>query len=395
MGAPVVEVSPPRKTPQGTPRKPMAPEVEKRGYLIVIHVVVGTKAQFIKFAPIMLAMQWENIDYNFIFTGQHQNTIEKIQENFGVKSPNITLYKGKDITSIPRMFVWLIRILIKTIFQRDIIFRKQGVDDIVLVHGDTFSALLGVLMGKFAGKKVGHVESGLRSFDIFHPFPEEITRLLIFRFTDIYYCPGEWAVSNLDRYEGEKINTEINTLYDCLMFASGKLQEIEVEMPDYKYALVSLHRFENIFNHKRFIELLEYLLEISKSIRLLFILHPPTEIKLKKIGWYEKLKNEVNIELRPRYDYFKFIKLVVKSEFIITDGGSNQEEAAYLGKPTLLFRKTTERQDGIDANVCVSEYKKDKIMGFVNNYKRYARNPISVEITPTEIILKSLINFAV
>jgi len=361
----------------------------------VIHVVVGTKAQLIKFAPILLAMQRENIDYNFIFTGQHQKTIEKIQENFGVKGPDVTLYKGEDIVSIPHMLVWFIRILIKTIFQRDVIFKKQGVKDIVLVHGDTFSALLGVLMGKFAGKKVGHVESGLRSFNIFHPFPEEITRLLIFRFSDIYYCPGEWALNNLSRYKGEKINTEINTLYDCLMLACEENNKIGVEIPDCKYALVSLHRFENIFNKKRFITLLGYLLEISKSIHLLFILHPPTENKLKKNGWYEKLRSEVNIELRPRYDYFKFIRLVVKSEFIITDGGSNQEEAAYLGKPTLLFRKATERQEGIGVNVLVSEYDKDKIMGFVNDYKRYNNNSINVKTTPTEIILKSLMKFAI
>ncbi len=361
----------------------------------MIHVVVGTKAQLIKFAPIMLAMQRENIDYNFIFTGQHQETIEKIQENFGLKRPDVVLYKGKDVVSISRMFIWLIRILIKTIFQKGVIFKKQGMKDIVLVHGDTFSALLGVLMGKVVGKKVGHVESGLRSFNIFHPFPEEIIRLLIFRFSDIYFCPGEWALNNLSRYSGEKINTEINTLYDCLMFAREKLPEIEVDVPDYKYALVSLHRFENIFNHERFIQLLEYLLEISKSIRLLFILHPPTEKKLKKIGWYEKLRGEVNIELRPRYDYFKFIKLLVKSEFIITDGGSNQEEATYLGKPTLLFRKTTERQDGIDVNVLVSEYDKDKIIDFVNNYERYSKNSVDVKSTPTEIILESLVGFTV
>ena len=359
----------------------------------MIHIVVGTKAQLIKIAPVMASLQDKEIDYNFIFTGQHQETIGELRKNFGVKEPDTVLYHGKDITGIIQMFFWMLRILFKTVFRKHQIFPKQGKEDIVLVHGDTFSTLLGALMGKVSGKKVGHVESGLRSFNLFHPFPEEITRILTFHLSDFYFCPGEWAKQNLKKYKGSKINTEYNTLLDSLELAKKRVEQSTVEVPEEPFALVSLHRFENIFNRKTFQLIINYLLEISEQVHLLFILHPPTEKKLKNFGFYSTLEAAQNISLRPRYDYFNFIKLLINSEFLITDGGSNQEEAYYLGKPTLLFRRATERQEGLGSNVVISNYEKEKITDFVVNYNQYKAEPILIVKSPTEIIVSSLTQF--
>jgi UDP-N-acetylglucosamine 2-epimerase (non-hydrolysing) len=359
----------------------------------MIHLVVGTKAQLIKIAPVMAALQNKNIDYNFIFTGQHQETIGQLRENFGIKEPDAILYEGRDITGIIQMFFWTIKILSKTIFHKDQIFKKQGVKDIVLVHGDTFSTLLGALMGKMAGKKVGHVESGLRSFNLFHPFPEEITRLITFRLSDFNFCPGVWAVNNLRKHKGKKIDTEFNTLYDALELAKEKIDQVDIEVPDIPYAVVSLHRYENIFKKQKFKLIINHLLEISKNIHLLFILHPPTEKKLKDYGYYPAIKAAENISLHPRYDYFNFIKLLINSEFLITDGGSNQEEAYYLGKPTILFRSATERQDGLGSNVVISNYDPKTINDFVGNYRQYASPPIQIKKSPTEIIVSNLSQF--
>ena len=359
----------------------------------MIHIVVGTKAQLIKIAPVMAVLQNRNIGYNFIYTGQHQETIGQLRDNFGIKEPDVVLYQGKDITGLIQMFFWMIRILFKTVFQKKRIFKKQGAKDIVLVHGDTFSTLLGALMGKVAGIKVGHVESGLRSFNLFHPFPEEITRLLTFQLSDYYFCPGDWAVNNLQKYKGKKINTGLNTLYDALELAKANIDQAEVEIPDLSYAVVSLHRFENIFNKKKFRLIIDDLVEISKKIHLLFILHPPTEKKLKDFGFNSALDSSENISLRPRYDYFNFIKLLINSEFLITDGGSNQEEAYYLGKPTLLFRSTTERQEGLGSNVVISNFEHQLINNFVSNYKQYGAQPVQLKESPTEIIISELESF--
>lgn len=359
----------------------------------MIHVVVGTKAQLIKIAPVMAALQRQGVDYNFIFTGQHRETIADLRQNFGIKEPDVVLYHGKDITSIIQMLFWMSRILLTAVFHRQWIFRKQGKKDIVLVHGDTFSTLLGALMGKMAGKKIGHVESGLRSFKLFHPFPEEITRLLTFYLSDYYFCPGDWAMQNLAKYRGHKINTGANTLLDALGLAKDRLNVCSVKMPEKPFALVSLHRFENIFKQKTFKILIEYLQEISQGMKLLFIMHPPTAAKLEKFGFHKKMVAAANIELRPRYDYFNFIQLLIGSEFLITDGGSNQEEASYLGKPTLLFRSATERKEGIGANVVVSNYDRKIINEFVANYKQYATLPVRPEKSPTEIIISNITQF--
>jgi len=340
-----------------------------------------------------LSFKIKKIDYHLIFTGQHQETIDKLQENFHIKNPDVILHAGKDIVGIVQMFFWMLKILLKTIFQRKKIFPVNGVNDIVLVHGDTFSTALGAFMGRLAGKKVGHIESGLRSFNIFHPFPEEIIRLVTFRLSDIYYCPGSWAVGNLKKYKGEKINTEINTLYDCLQYAKQRIDEVNVNVPSEKYGVVSLHRFENIFYKQRLGQLVDYLLDISKKYKLIFMLHLPTKKQLVKFDLLGRLEQAENIELRPRYDYFQFIKLVIKSEFVITDGGSNQEESAYLGKPTLIFRKATERQDGLGVNAVISNYDKSLIDSFIDNYSVYNKNAVEIEETPSRIIVNSLALF--
>jgi len=188
----------------------------------MIHIIIGTKAQLVKMAPVMAHMASSGIQYNFIYTGQHRATIEEMLTDFGIKNPDITLYDGKDITSIVEMIVWSFRLLTLAFFRKKTIFLddKKG---IVLVHGDTLSTLLGAVMGKVAGLKVGHVESGLRSFNLFHPFPEEIIRILTFRLSDILFCPGKWAMDNVSRLKKIKINTVENTLYDCISLWAIKL----------------------------------------------------------------------------------------------------------------------------------------------------------------------------
>ena len=181
----------------------------------MIHIIIGTKAQLVKMAPAMVLLADRGIPYNFIYTGQHRDTIEEMLEDFGVKKPDVILYKGQDITSASSMIFWFCRILFLSLVRKQAIFRGDN-QGIVLVHGDTFSTLLGALMGRIAGLKVGHVESGLRSYHLFHPFPEEITRILTFRLSHILFCPGDWAMKNVASIKKEKINIQANTLYDSL-----------------------------------------------------------------------------------------------------------------------------------------------------------------------------------
>ncbi len=360
----------------------------------MIHVVIGTKAQLIKMAPILKTFQQEHIDYNHISTGQHQATMDDILANFGLKKPDYVLYKGKDITSVVKMFVWLMSNLFKTILHRQKIF-KSDKHGIVLVHGDTFSTLLGAMMGKLAGLKVAHVESGLRSFNLFHPFPEEITRILTFRLSDYMFCPGEWAEKNLAKYKGIKINTQINTLYDSLRFALPAIENIsDVSIPKHKYGIVTLHRFENLYNYDALNQVISIVEKISQKKFLLFILHKPTKKKLIKFDFYHRLKNNPNIEFRERYDYFKFIKLILTAEFVVSDGGSNQEECYYLGKPILLLRKASERNEGLGENCVLSQYDMSIINDFIDNVSQYSFDFKKLPVSPSKMIVEACKKFS-
>ena len=356
----------------------------------MIHVFIGTKAQLIKMAPIMRELQLRGVEYNFIFSGQHQNTIKELRGNFGIKDPDFMLHKGKDVTSIFYMGWWLVKIILVSLVNKKKLSRghKGGV---VLNHGDTFSTLAGSILARLAGQKNAHVESGLRSFNFMNPFPEEITRVAVFLLSNIYFCPNKWAENNLTSYRGEKINTNGNTLYDALTYIQGLHVSRSVDIPDVKYCVVSFHRFENIFQEGQLDLILSVIGKISASIRVLVIMHKPTLVKLKDFGRLDELEKNKNIELRPRYDYLDFIALVSSSEFVVTDGGSNQEECFYLGKPCLLLRRATERTEGLGLNVVLSKFEPHLIADFVQNYEKFKTAPVVLNPSPTKIIVDSVI----
>ncbi len=356
----------------------------------MIHVVIGTKAQLVKMGPVMAELESRGAAWNFVFTGQHHETIRDLRENFGVRDPDVVLHEGRDIKSVPAMAVWMARILARALLRRPDPFRgdRRG---IVLVHGDTFSCLLGALLARVRGLRVGHVESGLRSFDLFNPFPEELTRVLTFRLTDVYFCPGAWAVENLRGHRGRKIDTVHNTLLDSLRLAAARMESVDVPVPRGRYCVVSLHRFENIFDRAAMERVVGLVERIAERMPALFILHPPTRAKLKRFGMMERLKGNPRIRLRPRYDYFRFIKLVWNSEFLATDGGSNQEECFYMGKPCLLLRKATERQEGIGRNVVLSRYEESAVDGFLENYRDLAFGFADFGESPTRTIVDEVV----
>lgn len=356
----------------------------------MIHVFLGTKAQLIKMAPVMVELQKRNIPYNFIFSGQHQATVHNIREEFGLKDPDITLYTGKDITGIFQMLAWSVRILCFSLWNRNRVWQRDR-NGIVLNHGDTFSTLLGTFLARVAGQRSAHVESGLRSFNLFHPFPEEITRILTFRLSNIYFAPGAWALSNLKKYRGTRIDTVHNTLLDALRISEDAVNESVVDIPDSSFAVVSIHRFENIFSKSKLAEIVELLLAVSRKTPLLFILHKPTEQKLAQFGLREKLENCPTIELRPRYSYFQFIKLSKHASFVITDGGSNQEECFYMGKPCIIMRTTSERQEGIGKNAVICNYDLDEVQRVIDNLPDYEAVPDNLDSSPSRIIVDHLV----
>jgi len=354
----------------------------------MIHIIIGTRAQFIKMVPIMVLLRDEGIPYSFIHTGQHRATIDDILDEFSLRRPDILLSEGRDIVSPPGMLFWSLRILSRGIAGRRALFGSDG-RGVVLVHGDTASTILGALLGRAAGMHVAHVESGLRSFNLRHPFPEELTRVLAIRLSHTLFCPGPWAVGNVAGLKKTAIDTGANTMADTVALAR-RADLRRDHLPDGPFALASLHRYENVFRRERLRDLVGHLERIAEKCRLLFILHPSTEARLRRYGLLEALTRQGNIELRPRYSYLDFFPLLRSAEFVVTDGGSIQEESYYLGIPCLLMRKASERPEGLGHNALLSRYDPALIEDFAANYRRYRQPPPKGDEGPSKIIVEAL-----
>ena len=171
----------------------------------MIHFVIGTRAQLFKMAPIMLECEKRDLNWRWIYTAQHKDTMEASLKAFGLKSADYTLFDwDTEAKTMSKMWYWLGKTLWQLTRKKKILDGYTGKEHIVLTHGDTITAWWGALLGKLSGCKVMHVESGLRSFNLFKPFPEEINRLITFRLSDMYACPGEWAMNNLKGFRGGK-----------------------------------------------------------------------------------------------------------------------------------------------------------------------------------------------
>lgn len=331
-----------------------------------LHCILGTRAQVIKMAPVIKTWEEMGVTVNLVMTGQHKNTIDTLFADFGIRTPSRYVYDGPEINGIVKMLVWLPRILWRMWKKRQDYFPSQS--GIVIVHGDTVSTLAGALMGKLLGMRVAHIESGLRSFNWLHPFPEELTRLAVFRLSDIAFCPGPWAMDNMREYRCERVDTQSNTIVDAVRRVLGKDAEPATthQPPEHRYGVISIHRFENIFRRERLQQIVEMLHYAAEKSRLIFVLHPATEKRLQHTGLYAALQSHPNIELRPRMGYAEFIRLIMKSDFVVTDGGSNQEELSLTDIPVLLMRKATERQEGLERNITLGNYDQATFQSFID-----------------------------
>jgi UDP-N-acetylglucosamine 2-epimerase (non-hydrolysing) len=317
-------------------------------------VTIGTKAQLVKMAPVLLAMQSEDVPFRFILTGQHRETMQELIRGFGLPAPDTVLVEAGESDTPVGLLSWFF-----VSFQHMLCWHRETMGGSarargIIVHGDTLSTLWGALFGKLKGIPVHHVEAGLRSFNLLRPFPEELVRILVTWLSDVCYAPGDFAAKNLSGKSGKVvIDTRQNTLLDSLRMAlMASPSSVEGQPP---YLVVSIHRAENLLDKQLFSQIVGMIGDIATLGHIKFVLHPVTRTYLASNGLTAGLVRR-GVELVDRMDYFAFIRLLVNSRGLITDGGSNQEEASYLGLPCLLMRKETERTEGLGDNVRISAY---------------------------------------
>lgn len=326
-------------------------------------VLIGTKAQYIKTAPILRELDRQGVAYRLIYTGQHSETFDILEVAFGTRGPDDILVPDFEAATHITFLNWCLRYWLAV--ANRLVNGAWRDTRIGLVHGDTASTLFGAMAIRFAGGKVGHIEAGLRSRRMFEPFPEEIIRRLVSRLSTLHFAPDYCAKSNLKGMPGEVIDTGGNTLRDALRMALGNIGEVPAVGGLGGFAVVSIHRRENLSRRANLDLLMEEVVHTAKYLPVKFVLHPATRERIRDSGWYSRLQLQPNLELLGRMDYPDFVRLLVSSSILMTDGGSNQEEAAMLGLPTLLLRRTTERPDGLDDNVSLSGLKRGVIRKFV------------------------------
>lgn len=314
-------------------------------------IIVGTRAQLVKMAPVLRELEARKSEFRLVFTGQHHETMQALLDDFGIEAEPVWLRQGQEADKMSKIIPWFFGTVWRLAVSRRTLLRDdEGARGIVVVHGDTLSTLAGALAGRLNRCQVAHVESGLRSFSLREPFPEELTRVTVFRLTDTAYCPGQWAAGNMSRHRVEVVDTGANTLLDAVRYARGRATDPVSVGSKGPYCVASVHRFENLRSDARLGAILDMILDIAETRRVVFVLHPATRARLKRSGRLGALRASPGMELRERMGYVEFLGLLARAEFVVTDGGSNQEELSYLGIPTLVVRERSERQEGLGSN---------------------------------------------
>ena len=361
----------------------------------MIHVFIGTKAQYIKMVPLLRLMDAEGVDYRLIDSGQHTDLARRYRSEFGLRDPDLQMGRGGDVASIPEALRWALGLSVKLLSRsrlRDEVF--GGHHGVCVVHGDTPTTLLSALMAKRAGLVVAHVESGLRSHSLFHPFPEELTRMCVQRLVDVMFAPGPVAAENLrlSGVKGRIVEQSANTVLESVRHSVG------TEQPEGGYdsdrygsaghAIVTMHRVENLHRKARREALVSVVETLAADTPVRWVGHGPTERALA--GEPRRRLEAAGVELLPLTPRGEFLAMVAAAPFVITDGGSIQEECAMLGVPTLLWRDRTERPDGLGENVVLTHYDPQTVARFLSDPQQYRRPRQVPQVSPSEQILAEL-----
>ena len=316
--------------------------------------VFGTRPEVIKLAPVILELKKYPNKYNTIIcnTEQQKELSNQTLSYFNLKA-DINLDCMRDNQSLADVQSRIINSLEHEVFD------KYNVDA-TIVQGDTMTVLCGALTSFYRRIPIFHVEAGLRSYDIFEPFPEEVMRQMTSRVTALNFAPTEKNKNALLK-EGINENSIFvtgNTVIDALFCLSDETmqsakrfyEDKNIKIDD-KLVLITVHRRENHGERiDRILDAIEYLVKKHPDHRFILPVHPNPNVKGKV---YSKLERYNNVSLLEPLDYPNLVYLMKNAKLILTDSGGIQEEAPSFGCPTFVMRYETERQEGIDAGVSV------------------------------------------
>ena len=331
--------------------------------MVKLSIIIGTRPEIIKLSPIIRLTKKSSTDV--IFTGQHYDYEMGLQfiEELNLRTPDYKLKLSKRDPA--NQTAEIIQKLGK-------IFSSTK-PDAVIVEGDTNTVLAGAIAGLKSNIPVSHVEAGLRSFD--WRMPEEHNRIVTVHLSELLFAPTTQSKQNLlqERVHG-KIFVTGNTVIDALEYNLKLAERKRINFFDTEdFALLTLHRAENVDDKNAFRNILHALIEYGEKI--VFPIHPRTKKRLLEFGFYNKIKNATNITLIDPVGYFEMLMMMKKCRFILTDSGGIQEEATSpkIRKKVLVLRKTTDRPEAVD--VGLSEIVGTSKNRILKSIKQISENP--------------------
>lgn len=310
-----------------------------------IMVVFGTRPEAIKMAPLVLELQKQKevIETITVVTAQHRQMLDQVLETFNIVPDYDLDIMGKSQT--------LLDITSKILNQLDPVIKKEK-PDMVLVHGDTTTTFAASLVAFYNQVRIGHVEAGLRTFDKYSPYPEEMNRQMTDDLADLYFAPTGESKTNLlkENHPESSIVVTGNTAIDALKLTVQENYHHEVLDqldPDKKVILVTMHRRENQGQPMRAVfGALREMVDQEPTIEVVYPVHLSPAVQEAA---NDLLGEHDRIHLIEPLDVLDFHNLASRSYFIMSDSGGVQEEAPSLGKPVLVLRDTTERPEGVKA----------------------------------------------
>lgn len=351
----------------------------------MIVFIYGTTAEAIKLAPIMRRLDARGIRYEHWLTMQHTEALRKLLPQLGLRDPDRIIADGNGGKPLRRpidVVGWGWQALRWLRKNRRELKRTLPANTVVIVHGDTMTSVVGAYVAWRLGVPSAHVEAGLRSGNWRHPFPEELDRRIVGRMATVHYAPSDVAAANL-RGRKNVVETHGNTVTDAVL----DHDEVEPEAAQ-RYALALLHRFEFISNEQLVQDTIRTLVDSSPvPIRLLVDAYN-TET-LERVLAVADAGDRIVIESKKSHS--EFVILLKHAEFVITDSGGVQEEAALLGIPTLVHRVATERHDGVGCNVVLSGWDLDAVRAFLGDPERHRFPAQRPPVSPSDIVVDDLI----
>jgi UDP-N-acetylglucosamine 2-epimerase (non-hydrolysing) len=320
-------------------------------------LVFGTRPEAIKMAPLChaLAACPDAFELTVCVSAQHRQMLDQVLRVFDI-TPDIDLdlmRAGQDLFDVTSTVLLRMREVL-----------RSAAPDLVLVHGDTTTAMAAAMAAFYQGVSVGHVEAGLRTHDLSAPFPEEFNRQVIGKVASMHFAPTELSSRNLLR-EGvpaERVLVTGNTVIDALQWVLARLaadpkrrqavlQTIDVELPfawlSSRYVLITGHRRENF--GEGFLQICQALAELASAnpqVHFVYPVHLNPNVQQPVMAM---LSGRSNVHLIAPLDYEPFACLLQHCTVVLTDSGGIQEEAPSLGKPVLVMRDVTERPEAVEA----------------------------------------------